>query len=96
MGVREAQARIGADEFAEWLAYGQLEPWGPEREDLRAAIVAATVASTLTGRRFRPADFMPRFGAPRRADPHEMHATMRLFAEAHNEHHRQSRRQAGG
>lgn len=27
------------------MAYGQLEPWGPERADLRAALIASTVAN---------------------------------------------------
>ncbi len=49
------------------MAYGQLEPFGEDRADLRAAIIAATVANANRDpkrqrRPFRVEDFMPRFG----------------------------------
>jgi hypothetical protein len=48
------------------MCYSQLEPWGAERDDLRAAIVASTVANTARDPKrrrkpFAPADFMPKF-----------------------------------
>lgn len=64
MSVARAQAEIDSREFAEWIAFGELEPFGPERDDLRSAIVASTVANANRGRgqrAFTPADFMPRF-----------------------------------
>lgn len=30
-------------EFVEWRAYYQLEPWGPERADMRTAILASLI-----------------------------------------------------
>ena len=36
---------MSSREFAEWLAYERLEPFGPERADARAALVAQTVAN---------------------------------------------------
>lgn len=63
--MREAQARVDSQEFAGWLAYWTLEPWGEERADLRAAIVACVIANAFRGkgkRRFKPQDFMPKFG----------------------------------
>jgi len=32
-------------EFSEWIAYYNLEPFGPQMDDLRAGTVAATVAN---------------------------------------------------
>lgn len=67
--VREAQERIDAHEFAEWLAYYALEPWGEERADLRAGIIASTVANGSRDakkrpRPFRATEFMPQFDRP--------------------------------
>jgi len=70
MTVSELLARISSRELAEWMAYAQLEPFGEERADLRAGIVAATVANTARdprkrARPFAARDFMPRFGRRR-------------------------------
>jgi hypothetical protein len=48
--------------LAEWMAYFELEPWGEERADLRAGIVASTLANIHRSdktRAFSPLDFMP-------------------------------------
>lgn len=49
--------------MGEWLAYFRLDPWGESRADLRAAIVASTVANAMArkkgGGHFKPEDFMP-------------------------------------
>lgn len=61
-------AHISSREFAEWMAFYGLEPFGAERADLRAAIIAKTIADVNTpkGRpRSKLEEFMPRFGAPR-------------------------------
>lgn len=51
-------------QFAEWLAYSRLEPWGEERDDLRTGIVASTVANVnrrKDQKAYKPSDFMPSF-----------------------------------
>lgn len=51
-------------QFAEWMAYSRLEPWGEERDDLRMGIMAATVANVNRGKDkkpYKPQDFMPSF-----------------------------------
>ncbi len=57
---------MGAREFAEWIAYCQIEgPLGPQRDDLRAAIGAWVTASVNRGKRGRKpklTDFMLKFG----------------------------------
>ncbi len=65
MSVAHAQAEIDSVEFSEWLAYSQVDPFGEERADLRAAIIASTVANSVRGkgqRSFTPEDFMPKWG----------------------------------
>ena len=56
--------------YREWQEFAILEPFGEERADLRAGIVAATVANCMArgkGRSaFKPRDFMPRFEEARR------------------------------
>jgi hypothetical protein len=42
--VREMLARMGSDEFSEWLAFYQLEPFGDYRADYRSGVVASTFA----------------------------------------------------
>jgi hypothetical protein len=62
-------------EFAEWMAYAGLEPFGEERADLRAGIIAATIANVhRPGERdpYTPTDFMPCFGPPPPQTPDHM------------------------
>jgi hypothetical protein len=46
MTVGELMARMGAGELVEWMAYYSIEPWGAERDNLHAGIIAATVANS--------------------------------------------------
>jgi hypothetical protein len=58
-------AAMDGAQFAEWMAYAGLEPFGEERADLRAGIVASTTANVWRARNKKPLtprDFMPRFG----------------------------------
>lgn len=60
------QRDIDSREFTEWQAYWQLEPWGEGRADLRAGIIASTLANihrTGNAPLFTPQDFMPTFDA---------------------------------
>lgn len=55
---------MSSRQLSEWVAYNQLEPFGEERDDLRAAIIASVIANALGGRKgkkFKPKDFMPDF-----------------------------------
>ena len=73
MALGKSMAEINALDYAEiqlWAAYSQTNPWGEERADYRAGIVASTVAnaarsfSTRRGKTFSPKDFMPKFKTP--------------------------------
>lgn len=64
MSPREVLEKHTSRELTEWLAYLQLEPQGEERADLRAGIIASTIANVnrKKGTRvFRPDEFMPKF-----------------------------------
>lgn len=82
MSVAEAQARISAREFAEWMAYYVREPWGGDRDDNAAAIIAATVANSSgrAPRVFKPADFLPKYGPTKRQSIQEMQARIMMYA----------------
>lgn len=92
MSVLEAQARISSAEFAEWMAYAQLEPFGGLQDDLRAGAIASTIAnvnrdSDKTPRPFEPGDFFPSLtdaGAAEAPEqtPKEQLAIMRMITDA--------------
>lgn len=71
---------LSSSQLAEWLAFYQLEPWGEERADLRAGIVASTIANANRSQKqkkpYTPEDFMPRFDGEEE-DPEE--TAMRLM-----------------
>ncbi len=56
---------MGASEFRDWQTFYELEPFGDVRADLRAGIVAATVANAhrdpRKGKPARPQDYMLQF-----------------------------------
>jgi hypothetical protein len=56
-----------SEQFEGWMTYAGMEPWGEERADLRAGIVASVVANANRDSKRRPRpyeakDFMPKFG----------------------------------
>ena len=56
--------RMSSLEFAEWIAFYSLEPFGDARADLRSAIVAKTIADVHIDKesnRPKLQDFIPRF-----------------------------------
>ncbi len=58
-------------EFIEWIAYSRIEPFGDERADWRAALVASVDAEVNRGRTkrkkpFQPKDFLLSFEGPKR------------------------------
>jgi len=72
--------RISSREITEWMAFGQLEPFGAEAGYLGHAITASTVANVnrAKGKKaYEVADFMPTLG---RKEPQSV-AEMIQFAE---------------
>ncbi len=57
-------SEITSAQFAEWLAYSRVDPWGEDRDDLRMGIVASVIANSNRGKGkkpYKPQDFMPNF-----------------------------------
>lgn len=63
MTVGEMLSRMSAAELTEWMAFYKLEPFGDERADLRAGVVAATIVNVHRTSKndpiAQPMDFMP-------------------------------------
>lgn len=67
MTVRRLLEDTTSAELTEWAAFYEMEPFGPERGDLQAGIVAATVANVNRDPKkqkkpYNAQDFMPKFG----------------------------------
>jgi len=70
-----------AQEFQDWKAFYLVEPFGNTREDLRAGVIAATIANTFkkkSATRIKPADFFPDY-KPRRQDWQEQLSMVELL-----------------
>jgi hypothetical protein len=67
-------------ELGMWAALYDVDPWDETRADLRAGIVASTIANVNRGRNqpaFVPADFMP--FADRTKKPQDLATGLRSF-----------------
>ena len=58
-------------ELVDWVAFSRIEPFGEERDDWRAALVASVIAEVNRGRTkrrrpFEPKDFLLKFEARQR------------------------------
>jgi hypothetical protein len=78
MPVGRLLAEMPSSELTEWIAYAAIEPFGEQRADLRAGIVAAATVNSGFARpkeAVRASDFMPfiesRRGPIQLADPVE-------------------------
>ena len=89
MTVRELKRRVDAREMIDWMAYWNMNPWGEDRADLRAGIIAATTANVWAGkgRQAKPSDYMPKFGQDdneAKQEPSDMKAKFKRAAFAFN------------
>lgn len=58
---------MSSEELSMWMAYEVLEPFGEVRSDIRAGIIASTIANSTRGKTqkaFAPEDFMIKFDKP--------------------------------
>jgi len=63
---------MSAAEFAEWMAYYSLEPWGAEYDAYERALIASTIANVHRDPKkqkqpFKPEQFMRRFKEQKQA-----------------------------
>lgn len=63
LGMTRARliTEITGEELAYWIAFYLVNPFGPERGDLQAGIIASTFANANSKKTFTPDDFMPDF-----------------------------------
>jgi hypothetical protein len=61
--VAEWQDVMSSEEFSEWAAYYELNPFGPKRADYQAAVIARTIAQANApkGKTFQIKDFVLEF-----------------------------------
>ncbi|KVN31725.1 hypothetical protein WT11_01120 [Burkholderia stagnalis] len=59
MSVRRCQAEVDSAEFAEWLAYGSIERFGPVMDDLRMGAIAAAIYNVNRDTKLRVEPFGP-------------------------------------
>lgn len=74
---------MSSREFAEWMAYNRLEPFGDLRADYRSGMLAALVAQAF-GADAKPEDFML---LDQREDKHSIDASVSRFEEMFGELH---------
>ena len=77
MTVGELSQRMGSAELSEWMALLRVEPWGPYRSDLSAAIVAWSAAAPWC-KEARLGDFLPDYGGGEKEPETEEQAMDRI------------------
>lgn len=55
---------MSSRELTEWMLYYGMEPFGPAREDYRAALVSSTIAN-CHGNKLKPQDFIKPYERPK-------------------------------
>jgi hypothetical protein len=83
--VAELGRRLSAAELTEWMAFYHLEPWGGERSDLQAGIIASTVANVNRDSKkkpepYRPQDFIPQYGPKKEQTLEEQVQLVTMYA----------------
>ncbi len=63
LDVDQMLSEISSPQWAEWIAYFRLEPFGENRKDWRAALIASTVAryNSTKPNQIKIKDFIPNF-----------------------------------
>ena len=73
---------IDAKEIAEWKAYDRIEPFGEERQDLRAALICCTLANIHRGKNqppFKIDDFLMKFAEKQEQTEEEMKTILNML-----------------
>jgi len=89
MSLEQAQREISSAEFAEWMVYYEMDPFGGCRSDYQAGVVASTVFNMLRGkggRTVKPEDFMPEWGESKevKQTAKEMRNLFEFYVSMHN------------
>jgi hypothetical protein len=82
MTVRGLLKTIDAKELEEWKAFYNIEPFGEERQDIRAAMICCTLANVNRGKNqtaYKISDFLLRFDPKPEQTPEEMKAILKCI-----------------
>ena len=82
MTVSELLNRISSREITEWMAFGQLEPFGAEAGYIGHAITSKTIADVNRGKNqkaYSVSDFMPKRGKKKLQTAAEMIQFAEMF-----------------
>lgn len=79
MTVAELGRRMSASEFAEWIAYSRVEPFGERRADQRAWLAVAAMGNIAGGAGTDLREVLPEFTPPE--TPETVAARVRAFFE---------------
>jgi len=77
--VSQLLAEISSKELTEWMAFYSVEPFGEERSDIRAAIIACTCAQIWSKKKLKVNDFMPKFGPKPEQSPDQMKSILKAL-----------------
>lgn len=78
--VKQLQQEIDSAEFAEWIAYSNIEPFGDDWE--QAGTIAAAGQQVWTKRKMTPEQFIPRVKTTKTVE--EIQRELAQFAAMHN------------
>lgn len=92
MTVRQLLDSLDSAELTEWMAYFNIEPFGPVQEDYRAGVLSAIAFNSVPRERgqtpAKPEDFFPSLKPPPKEQVPQSEAdamdTMKLLAQAMN------------
>lgn len=62
VSVGRMLSEVSSEELTEWIAYYEMNPWGPERDDFRAAMESSAISGKPASpefKRFLPPDTPP-------------------------------------
>jgi chemotaxis receptor (MCP) glutamine deamidase CheD len=57
MTVGELELRMSASELAEWVSFYQMEPFGVQRDNIHAGLIASTIANVHRKKNAKPLSF---------------------------------------
>lgn len=75
-------ARMTCDQFDEWQAFYQLEPWGGHRDDWRIGILVAWIVKAFTGKDVKPEDVFATLREERELTPEQLARQIEIRAMA--------------
>ncbi len=78
---------IDSAEFAEWLAYHEIEPFTVDRSEYILCTIAAILANVHRGKGtavYKPEDFMPQYGKKKRDSSEDIETKLRAIFNGNN------------